>query len=52
MNAQWWRWLILRWQHEHTWELRVAPGRIWLACTSCPAETPGWPLSVSERRRV
>jgi hypothetical protein len=33
-------------RHLHDWTLRLTPTRIYLLCTSCHAETPGWDLHV------
>jgi hypothetical protein len=41
-GLRWLRWLL----HHHQWELRLAPGRLWLACTTCPAQTAGWTLNA------
>jgi len=35
----------------HDMMLRRAPGRLWLWCSSCGAETPGWHIDVSPRFR-
>ena len=31
----------------HDMLVRRAPGRLWLWCSSCGAETPGWQIDVS-----
>ena len=35
----------------HDMMSRRAPGRLWLWCPSCGAETPGWQIDVSPRFR-
>lgn len=40
----WMSMLIARVRHRHDWTLRIEPGRMFLACTSCLAESPGWAL--------
>lgn len=41
----WLRRLLARLGHRHDWELRIDPGRMYLQCVTCPAQSPGLDLA-------
>jgi hypothetical protein len=43
------RWLGV---HVHDWAVEMNPGRIYLRCTTCLNESPGWDLSLSPPRKA